>query len=266
MKIDLFTLFAQIVNFLILMLLLKRFLYRPIVRTMDERERHISASLEEAEQKESEARREAAVCHAERQEIEDKRGEMLSMAQEAAETWRRDLIQQAREEVEERQLRWRQAIEREKESFLRDLRQRAGAQVYEIARRALADLATVELERHIINTFLARLPGLEKPGADAFRTPGMETAAIAGRQGGTQRPEAVICTAFAIDEKTRERIEKAVRERLAGDFDLRFEESPDLICGIELRAGGQAAAWSLRDYLETLDEKMSLAFAVKTEE
>lgn len=266
MKIDLFTLFAQIVNFLILILLLKRFLYRPIVRTMDERERRIGASLEEAELRESESRREAAVCHAERQEIEDQRGEMLSKAQEEAEAWRRDLIQQARAEVEERQLRWHQAIEREKESFLRDLRQRAGAQVYEIAHRALADLATVELEHHIIDTFLERLPSSEKPGIGTFRTPGSEAMETAERQGNVSRPEAVICTAFAIDEETRERVKKAVRECLTGDYSLRFEESPDLICGIELRAGGQAAAWSLRDYLETLDEKMSLAFAVKTAE
>jgi len=263
LHIDLFTLFAQIVNFVILMLLLKRFLYKPIVRTMDERERRIGADLDEAERKLTEATREAAVCHAERQEIEDKRGEMLSSAQEEAAAWRRDLIQEARDEIEQRQERWRQSVEREKQSFLSDLRQRAGEQVYEISRRALEDLAGVDLERHIIETFIARLPKAEEPGFEAFAAPAVGATPTGDEPEAEWRPEAVICTAFDIEGETRERIESAVRQRLAGDFDLRFEVSPDLICGIELRAGGQTAAWSLQNYLETLDENMSQAFAQK---
>ncbi|MHB9111823.1 MAG: F0F1 ATP synthase subunit delta [Thermoleophilia bacterium] len=263
MHIDLFTLFAQIVNFVILMLLLKRFLYKPIVRTMDERERRIGADLDEAERKLTEATREAAVCHTERQEIEDKRGEMLSSAQEEAAAWRRDLIQEARDDIEERQERWRQSVEREKQTFLRDLRQRAGEQVYEISRRALEDLAGVELERHIIETFITRLPWAKEPGVEAFAAPALEPTPTGDEPESEWRPEAVICTAFEIDARTRKRVESAVRQRLAGDFDLRFEISPDLISGIELRAGGQTAAWSLQHYLETLDESLSRAFARK---
>lgn len=263
MKIDLFTLFAQIFNFVVLMLLLKRFLYKPIVRTMDERERRISADLEEAERMVKEATHEATVCHAERQEVEDKRGEMLSTAQEEAAAWRRDLMQEARDEVEERQERWRQSVEREKQSFLGELRRRAGEQVYEISRRALGDLAGVDLERHIIDTFIARLPEVEEPGLDAFMAP-MTGATRTGGQPDPQRcPEVTVCTAFQIDGETQKRIEAAVRQRLSGDFELLFEVSPDLICGIELRAGGQTAAWSLQNYLETLDENLSRAFAQK---
>lgn len=263
MKIDLFTLFAQIFNFVVLMLLLKRFLYKPIVRTMDERERRISADLDEAKNCLEEATREATVCHAERQEIEDKRGEMLSSAQEEAAAWRRDLIQEARDEIEERQERWRQSVEREKQSFLSDLRRRAGEQVYEISRRALEDLAGVDLERHIIETFIARLPEAAEPGLDSFAVPSVGTTPTGDERKSQWRPEAVICTAFEIDGETHDRIEAAVHQRLTGDFDLRFEISPDLICGIELRAGGQTAAWSLRNYLETLDENLSRAFAQK---
>lgn len=263
MHIDTFTLFAQIVNFVVLMLLLKRFLYKPIVMTMDERERRIGADLDEADRKMSEATREAAVCHAERQEIEDKRGEMLSSAQEEAAAWRREQIKEARDEIEERQERWRQSVEREKQTFLSDLRQRAGIQVYEISRRALEDLAGVDLEHHIIDTFISRLPDTEEPGFETFASPVAMATPTGDEPEAGRKPEAAVCTAFDIDEQTRQRIEKAVRQRLAGDFDLRFEVSPDLICGIELRAGGQTAAWSLQHYLESLDENLSKAFARK---
>ncbi len=46
MQIDWFTLFAQIVNFLIVVVLLRRFLYKPILQAMAEREAKIAAQFE----------------------------------------------------------------------------------------------------------------------------------------------------------------------------------------------------------------------------
>lgn len=261
MKIDIFTTIAQIVNFAVLALLLRRFLYRPIVRTMDERERRIAADIEEARVAESRARRESEICHAERQELEDRRGEMLSHAQEEAAAWRRELMEKARREVEENKTRWGMAVEREKEMFLKDLRRRAGEEVYALARRALADLADVELERHIVNVFIERLSAIG----------GEEWAEIAAAASRTEEG-AVVLSAFPLDGETRSRIRAAVErqiDRYAGGeaaglvmyrFEISFEESPDLICGIELKAGGRRAAWSLENYLETLEERMALAF------
>lgn len=255
MKIDVFTFVAQLVNFLILVLLLKRFLYEPIVRTMDERQHRIAAELEEAALKEKEARREAQQCHAEKVDLEDRRGEMLSEAQEEAAALKRELVEEARREIEQSKARWNKAVQREKETFLQELRQRAGEEVYAISRQVISDLANVELERHIIDIFIERLRGL----ADDERRDIAE-AARRTRQG------AVITTSFPIDRITRHRLSAAVHEQVAGDIEIRFEESPDLICGIELRAGGKKAAWSLLNYLETLDEKLGLAFSGTPEE
>ncbi|NER81960.1 MAG: ATP F0F1 synthase subunit B, partial [Leptolyngbya sp. SIO1D8] len=59
MLIDPFTTLAQIVNFLILVTLLKHFLYGPITRTMAQREQTIANRLEQAEQQEIAAQQEA---------------------------------------------------------------------------------------------------------------------------------------------------------------------------------------------------------------
>ncbi len=58
MLIDWFTVFAQIINFLILVFLLKRFLYEPIISAMDEREEKIALRMQAAEQKRNEAEQE----------------------------------------------------------------------------------------------------------------------------------------------------------------------------------------------------------------
>ncbi len=49
MKIDWFTLIAQVINFLILVWLLRRFLYKPILKAVDEREKKIASQLKDAE-------------------------------------------------------------------------------------------------------------------------------------------------------------------------------------------------------------------------
>ena len=50
MQIDYFTIIAQIINFLILVFLLRHFLYRPVITAMDEREQKMVSRLKDAEQ------------------------------------------------------------------------------------------------------------------------------------------------------------------------------------------------------------------------
>ena len=58
MLIDWFTVIAQVVNFLILVWLLKRFLYRPILDAIDAREKRIALALADADAKKVEAEKE----------------------------------------------------------------------------------------------------------------------------------------------------------------------------------------------------------------
>ena len=45
---------------------------------------------------------------------------------------------------------------------------------------------------------------------------------------------------------------------------LRFETAPDGVCGIELSANGQKVAWSISDYLATLDQKVGALIAAES--
>ena len=106
MQIDWFTVIAQIINFLILVALLKRFLYGPIIRAMDDRERRIASRLEEANRREQEAQEEIAAYRARREELEDAREDALARAREEAEKTRHELITSARAEIREMQQQW----------------------------------------------------------------------------------------------------------------------------------------------------------------
>jgi F-type H+-transporting ATPase subunit b len=160
--INWFTVSAQIVNFLVLVYLLKRFLYKPIVKAMDERDRRIASRLEEAEQREEAARQEQDQYHEKNKEIHSQREILLSQIKEDVETQRKELVSEARHQVDGLRTNWYHALEREKEAFLQDLRERTGKHICDIARRALKDLSNVELEQHMVVSSSNVFAGLTK--------------------------------------------------------------------------------------------------------
>lgn len=243
MGIDWFTLVAQVVNFLILLALLWRFLFKPVMRAMDRREEKIASRLEEAEAKEREAEEEREKLRRKREELEQhERGERDRIRREAEEE-KKTLLKKAREEAEESRSRWFRAVEEEKSGLLRDVRRRAGEQLCASLERALRDLAGEELENQAIEVFLRRLSGQEG-------SPGVEIERLSGEDG----RGLVVRTARPLSGEDRERLEKALQDRL--DREVQFEEDPDLVCGIEIRTEGHKLGWSVRSYLERFERNL----------
>lgn len=241
MQIDWLTVIAQIVNFLILVWLLKRFLYQPVIRAMDTRERGIAAHLEEAELREQTATETTQEYHRKMDALERDRDGFLEQASEAAEVTRRDLLDEARSEVAEQRADWQRRVADEKEEFLRNLKYRAAESIQVMARRSLADLANADLEEHIVRSFLQQL---KSPNADLNF--GMFAA-----------DESVqITTSFALDSSLRSQVTRAVHEYIGESRAIVFTESPDLVCGIELTTSGHRVSWTLAHYLAELDQHM----------
>jgi F-type H+-transporting ATPase subunit b len=245
--IDWFTIIAQIVNFLVLVALLRYFLYEPIIQTMDAREARIAADLEAAERKRAEAVQEIETYRDKNRELEARRDEWLREARQEVEAHQKDLTQKARHEVDEARERWYGALQQEKDAFLQELRRRAGHQLYAIARQALADLAGEELEERLVARFVEQLDALEGEERQAF--------VEALRQG---EQEVVIYSAHELPEPMRRRLTTAVHALHDDRTEtLRFATRPELIGGLELRTDGYKMAWSLADYLAALEEELS---------
>jgi F-type H+-transporting ATPase subunit b len=253
-QIDFLTLSAQIINFLVLVLLLRHFLYKRIIDVMNERETGIASLLREAEQKKKESEQERESYRKKEQELLDKREGMAAEIREEIEAMRKDLTNKARDEVEENKARWYEDIERQKEAFLIDLRRRASEEIFTVARRALHDLADEELEQRMINTFIKRLKNMEEN----------EKKAIKDQQKPQQ--ELIIKSAFEIPEAMRRSIQEALQEQINSDVNLQFKTSPELICGIELDAYGMRITWGLDSYLDSLEENLSMMLERKVSE
>ncbi len=246
MLIDWPTVFFQIVNFGILIWLLKRFLYKPILRNMDKREQRIADRLEKAREREREASREQEAFRRKNQELEDKRRELIREAEEEAGNKRDKLVEQARKEADQMRQSWKEALAREKEAFLRDLSRRAGESVFQAMDKALADLSDTNLQKQLVGVFAEKLRSTDEA------TRGRMKEALSDGQPLTVR------SAFALSGEGREKIVRASRDVLGAEPET-FETEPGMIAGVALEVGGREISWSVGDYLRQMHREFDNA-------
>jgi F-type H+-transporting ATPase subunit b len=115
--------------------------------------------------------------------------------------------------------------------------------VFAIARKVLMDLATSTLEERLGEVFISRLREMNEPAkqglAEALKTASEPT---------------LVRSVFELPAAQRTAIQDALNETFAADIPIRFETAPDLVSGIELTTNGQKVAWSIADYLASLEK------------
>jgi F-type H+-transporting ATPase subunit b len=239
MLIDWFTVAAQIVNFLILVWLLKRFLYARILNAIRTRESKIAARLAESETAQKAAQEQLACYQAKLMDFERRQESMLSQAAQSAEKERAEMIEKARENVQSLEMKWREDLQRERNAFLADLRRRVAEEVLTVARRAVEDLAGMDAQQCAVKVFLEKIRGLN---GDAWNS-------LAGG-------ELCVRVAFELPDTTRNEIQHVLEDRLHAPVHLKFERAPALGLGVELRGNGRRIGWSFENYFEEMKEDL----------
>lgn len=246
MTIDWFTFFAQILNFLVLVWLLKRFLYQPVLDAMEAREKQIASRVEEAEEAKRVANEEADVHRDKIRELENTREKLVEEAADEVKAWREEHMQGAREEVEQARNEWYHGIEREQHAFIRELQKRAASHVHRLTEHILKDLANADLEQQAFEVFLERLGDITAS----------ERKQISDALGNSEK-HVYVESAFELTEAQIERIKQVIHRGLQEELKVDFRVEPDLICGIELQAAGYKVAWSAEEILESMEEDLS---------
>ena len=245
MLIDWFTILAQVANFLILIAILKRFLYGPIIKVMDERERKIADRLQQAEQ----SRLQAVAL---RKELEQEQENLLATRQkyfEKAKTevlsWRDNAMQEARQETEQQRQTWKENILGEQESFKRLLKQNIGRQVFHTAEKVLRELADAGLEEKLTDSFLQTL---EKDPTAFFKDGAEKPTSIKFRSG------------FEIDDTLRDRIRNILKDTFSATTKVDFSIKSDLGFGLQLVVGDRKVDWNMNRYLQDMEDEVLRVF------
>lgn len=243
MLVDWFTVVAQALNFVILVFLMRRFLYRPILHAIDEREKRIAARLADADAKRDEAQRERDKYQHRNEEIAQQRVALLSQATDEAKAERQRLLDDARQAADALSSKRQETLRNDVRHLNQAIGNRTQREVFAIVRKALTELAGASLEERLGEVFTRRLREMEGP-ARASLAEALKTATDPAR----------VRSAFDLPAEQRAAIQGAINEAFSGDIRLRFETAPDLVSGIELSTNGLKVGWSIAEYLTSLEE------------
>ena len=245
MLIDWFTVGAQALNFLILVWLMKRFLYKPILHAIDAREKRIATELADADAKRAEAQKERDEFQHKNEEFDQQRAALLTKATDEARAERERLLDEARQAAAALRSKQQDTLRNDAHNLSQAISRRTQQEVFAIARKMLTDLAGTTLEERMSEVFTRRLremDGHAKAGlAEALKT--------------ASEP-ALVRSAFDLPAEQRAAIQKALNETFSAEIHVRFETAPDVISGIELTTNGQKVAWSIADYLASLQKSV----------
>jgi F-type H+-transporting ATPase subunit b len=245
MLIDWFTVVAQAINFLILVWLLKRFLYKPILDAIDAREQRIAKELADADAKKAEARQERDDFQRKNEEFDQQREMLAKQMADEVNAKRQKLLDEARQAADALSAQQHEALQREQQSFGDEIRHRARYEVFAITRKTLQDLADTSLEECITKVFTRRVRELNGEAKQ-----GLAQALI------TSPDPARVRSAFELPAEQQTAIRQTLNETFEADIPVRFDTAPNVIGGIELTAGGRQVAWSIDDYLKLLKKSI----------
>lgn len=254
MLIDWFTVFAQIFNFLILLVLLKYLLYDRVIAAVDRREERIRRDREKAEESREKAEARMQEVREREQDLEKRRSEALREAEEAADERRQELEREAGEAVARKRSGWLDSLEREQDSLTEAMAAEAWTGSFRLAKLAVGQLAGRALGSGVVETFIHELGGLDQETLDDFSA-GLDQA----------DNRVVIATAGELPEEERKRLVDALHERTGRDLDVDWRTEERLGLGIEVKAGGRELPWSMNAWLDSLRDDVREAVSRQLE-
>ena len=241
MNIDWFTFVAQIINFLILVGLLRWFLYGPIVNAMQQREGKITDRWTAAEQRLDQANEKAALYEQKTLDFEQQCEELTRDAVREAHEHRERLTREARDDVELKRGEWLQTLDREQSEMADEIRVQLGDVVIHSTRHTLQELADAELEELLVRKFISEVARIDETQRDEMR------AHLQDGESGF-----LIRSAFELTEKACERLRDVIKETLRYSGEVQFEQAPDLICGLQIDVGGYSVEWNVDDFIRQI--------------
>jgi F-type H+-transporting ATPase subunit b len=246
MKINWFTVIAQVINFLVLVWLLKKFLYKPILNAIDEREKKIAAQIKDADDKKAAATKEQDDFKKKNEDFDKQKKGFMDKTVADANAEKDKLLDAAKNDANTLRSNLEKSAKENQENQNTAIAQKTQKQVFDITRKALTDIASISLEEQSANTFIKRLneskDDEKKQFVDAFKS---NANAI------------LVRSAFDLPEKQRGEINNAIDSILGTKTQLQFKTTPELISGIELTTNGYKLAWSFSEYLNSLEKNIA---------
>lgn len=235
-------LLVQIFNFAIIFVILRAWVYKPILGLLEQRREAIAKGLEDA--RVAAEARENAEQDAEKimSEAQLKASHIVREATERAEQQRREILAQAEAEASERREEELEEVERERERILSEVRGQVAALAMAAAQKLIGESLDQQRQRALIDEFFS--------GVKSGKVVVLEGERMAGAS-------AVITSALPLTEEEKESVKEDILSRLGDHATVTFRVDPSILGGLVVRIGDKVLDGSVAGRLEEMRQKIS---------
>ena len=239
-------LLSQIVNFLILFLVLRFLLWKPMLKMLNERKQRIAQGLEDAEQARRDRERTQAEYEERIKQAEQEREEILAKAVEEGEQATADTLAQARAQAERIVAEGKQTVEQDRQQMLAELRSQVAALSIAAANKLIGEALDEQRQRRLIDEFFS--------GIKAGRVVVLEEREIEQVKAG--EVTAIVTSALPLTDEEQKVVNSGLAEELGQELPVEFRIDPAILGGLVIRLGDKVIDGSVGGRLEALRESL----------
>ncbi len=235
MELNWLTFFLEIINFLVLVWILKRFLYKPVLEAISQRKAVIDRTLADAKAKEASAQALVQQYQNRLADWENEKAKLRAAVAEEISAQRAQMMAALENSLKQEREKTRVLEERRLNELQNKSEEAAIARGVRFTARLLARAASAELEARLVNLTLEDLPRLPDEQRQSLRSvcsqPGVQVK---------------ISSAFPLSAPQRSVIVEKLKEVTRDNTAVEFNEDGRLLAGLRISIG----PWVLRSNLE----------------
>ena len=241
------TLLFQILNFVVMVFVLWRFLFKPVIKILDERSSRVTRALEDAEQREREAQDLRVEYEEKLAQGQEQVIVMRQQAQEELAQTKSQILDETRQEITAIRDKAQAEIEESRQQAIYQHRHELGRLVTALSARMIRESTGETFQKASIEKFVDQLAAL--PVEDYRQTLG---------EGEVELLHAQLVSARELDAGEAARIEEMVRHVADQPIEVIYKVDPSLIAGASVRFGDVVIDGSVAGQLENLKERYTV--------
>jgi len=160
-QIDYHDLIWAIINFAVLLAILYKFLYGPLLKMMEKRQNEIKNNIDQAEEMRHEAEALQTQLKQEMEKARSEAQEIIAQAEKIGEQTKNDIISQAKESAAKITQKAQEEIQREKEQALADIRNEVAELAVLAAGKVLGKTMSLEEHRNLVDKYIQEVGGVQ---------------------------------------------------------------------------------------------------------
>lgn len=239
MELSWSTFVLEIINFLILVWILKHFFYKPVLDVIAKRRAEIDDSLNSAEALHADAEKLQKQYEGRLADWDQERQQARTALNQELDAERAKKIGQLQTELEQVREKTRVVEARHQVVAMREMEETALKQAARFASRLLAQASGAETGSNLVELVITELS----------RLPPERITELRNSYG--QAPDtALVVSAHRLSDNQREQLEQVLMTVISPEVKVQFEQNSELMAGVRISVGAWVLGANLRDELE----------------